>query len=138
MERQHVAADVVFIDPPYRMQDAYTKTLRALADSSLVWAMSVVIAEHEKKFDPGEEFGPLRRFRHLAQGSSRAELLSYGKRGGSASVRIVSNHRGPGGHRGVGANLCVLVVNSYMISSSLRRTMGCCISSRSFFTMFSP
>src|SRR5947209_92629 len=44
MERQHVAADVVFIDPPYRMQDSYVKTLRALADSSLVWAMSVVIA----------------------------------------------------------------------------------------------
>jgi 16S rRNA (guanine(966)-N(2))-methyltransferase RsmD len=70
MERQHVAADFVFIDPPYRMQDAYMKTLRALADSSLVWAMSVVVAEHEKRFDPGEEFGPLRRFRHLAQGSA--------------------------------------------------------------------
>src|SRR6266536_3574786 len=27
MERQRVAADVVFIDPPYRMQDAYMKTL---------------------------------------------------------------------------------------------------------------
>jgi len=37
MERQHVAADVVFLDPPYRMQDAYMKTLRALADSSLIW-----------------------------------------------------------------------------------------------------
>jgi 16S rRNA (guanine(966)-N(2))-methyltransferase RsmD len=70
MERQRVAADVVFIDPPYRMTDAYMKTLRALADSSLVWAMSVVIAEHEKKFDPGEEFGSLRRFRHLVQGSA--------------------------------------------------------------------
>ena len=45
MERQKVAADVVFIDPPYRLQDAYSNTLRALADSSLIWAMSVVIAE---------------------------------------------------------------------------------------------
>ena len=70
MERKHVAADVVFLDPPYRMTDAYAKTLRALADSSLVWAMSVVIAEHEKKFDPGDEFGHLRRFRHLVQGST--------------------------------------------------------------------
>ncbi|HEX4784285.1 MAG TPA: 16S rRNA (guanine(966)-N(2))-methyltransferase RsmD [Candidatus Sulfotelmatobacter sp.] len=70
MERKRVAADVVFIDPPYRMTEAYAKTLRALSDSSLVWAMSVVIAEHEKKFDPGEEFGHLRRFRHLAQGSA--------------------------------------------------------------------
>jgi 16S rRNA (guanine966-N2)-methyltransferase len=85
MERQHVAADVVFIDPPYRMQEAYMKTLRALADSSLVWAMSVVIAEHEKKFDPGEEYGPLRRFRKLAQGSA---ALSFYRLGGAGDVRV--------------------------------------------------
>ncbi len=85
MERQHVAADVVFIDPPYRLQDAYTKTLRALADSSLVWAMSVVIAEHEKKFDPGEEFGYLRRFRHLAQGSA---ALSFYRMGRGGDLRV--------------------------------------------------
>jgi len=70
MERQKVAADVVFMDPPYRMKNAYSETLRGLAESPLIWAMSVVIAEHEKKFDPGEEFGALRRFRHLAQGST--------------------------------------------------------------------
>jgi 16S rRNA (guanine966-N2)-methyltransferase len=85
MERQRVAADVVFIDPPYRLQDAYMKTLRALADSSLVWAMSVVIAEHEKKFDPGEEFGTLRRFRHLAQGSA---ALSFYRMGGTGDLRV--------------------------------------------------
>jgi 16S rRNA (guanine966-N2)-methyltransferase len=85
MERQHVAADVVFVDPPYRMQDAYIKTLRALADSSLVWAMSVVIAEHEKKFDPGEEFGHLRRFRHLAQGSA---ALSFYRMSSAGDLRI--------------------------------------------------
>jgi 16S rRNA (guanine(966)-N(2))-methyltransferase RsmD len=79
MERQHVAADVVFIDPPYRMQEAYTRTLRALADSSLVWAMSIVIAEHEKKFDPGDEFGHLRRFRHLAQGSAALSFYRMGR-----------------------------------------------------------
>ena len=70
MERQKVAADVVFLDPPYRMKGAYTETLRALAESSVIWAMSVVVAEHEKKYDPGEEFGALRRFRHLVQGDS--------------------------------------------------------------------
>ena len=85
MERQRVAADVVFIDPPYRMQDAYTKTLRALADSSLVWAMTVVIAEHEKKFDPGDEFGQLRRFRHLVQGSA---ALSFYRRASGADLRV--------------------------------------------------
>jgi 16S rRNA G966 N2-methylase RsmD len=85
MERQHVAADVVFIDPPYRMKDAYTNTLHALADSSLIWAMSVVIAEHEKRFDPGEEFGPLRRFRHLAQGSA---ALSFYRLGSGGDLRV--------------------------------------------------
>jgi 16S rRNA (guanine966-N2)-methyltransferase len=70
MARQKVAADVVFLDPPYRMKSAYTETLQALAESSVIWAMSVVVAEHEKKYDPGEEFGALRRFRHLVQGDS--------------------------------------------------------------------
>ena len=78
MERDRVAADVVFIDPPYRKKDAYTQTLGALAESSLVWAMSVVIAEHEKKFDPGQEFGPLRRFRRLVQGSTALSFYRLG------------------------------------------------------------
>ncbi|HYM79178.1 MAG TPA: 16S rRNA (guanine(966)-N(2))-methyltransferase RsmD [Candidatus Dormibacteraeota bacterium] len=85
MERQHIAADVVFIDPPYRMKDAYTNTLHALADSSLIWAISVIIAEHEKRFDPGEEFGPLRRFRHLAQGST---ALSFYRLGSGGDLRV--------------------------------------------------
>jgi 16S rRNA (guanine(966)-N(2))-methyltransferase RsmD len=85
MERQRVAADVVFVDPPYRLKDAYSDTLRALADSSLIWAMSVVIAEHDKKFDPGEEFGSLRRFRHLAQGST---ALSFYRLGNAGDKRV--------------------------------------------------
>jgi 16S rRNA (guanine966-N2)-methyltransferase len=70
MGREHVAADVVFIDPPYQMRDAYRETLWTLAESPVIWAMSMVIAEHEKKFDPGEEFGSLRRFRKLVQGGA--------------------------------------------------------------------
>jgi 16S rRNA (guanine966-N2)-methyltransferase len=87
MERQRVAADVVFMDPPYRMAAAYAETLRALGESSLIWAMSVVIAEHEKKFDPGEEFGSLRRFRHLVQGSA---ALSFYRLGSAGDVRAQS------------------------------------------------
>jgi 16S rRNA (guanine966-N2)-methyltransferase len=85
MERDKVVADVVFIDPPYRMRDAYRDTLRALGDSSLIWAMSVVIAEHEKRFDPGEEFGALRRFRHLAQGSA---ALSFYRLANAGDLRV--------------------------------------------------
>ena len=85
MERQRVAADIVFIDPPYRLRDAYNETLHELAESSLIWAMSVVIAEHEKKFDPGEEFGPLRRFRRLDQGDA---ALSFYRLAAVSDVRI--------------------------------------------------
>ena len=84
MERDRVTADVVFIDPPYRKTESYTQTLRALAESSLIWAMSVVIAEHEKKFDPGQEFGTLRRFRRLVQGST---ALSFYRLGIGGEVR---------------------------------------------------
>jgi 16S rRNA (guanine966-N2)-methyltransferase len=83
LEREHVAADVVFLDPPYRMRQAYEETLTALADSSLVWAMSLVIAEHEKKFDPGDEFGSLRRTRRLLQGNN---ALSFYRIGGQPDL----------------------------------------------------
>jgi 16S rRNA (guanine966-N2)-methyltransferase len=82
MERERVTADVVFLDPPYRLKPAYANTLRALAESSLVWPMSLVIAEHEKQFDPGEEFGALRRFRHLVQGSAALSFYRLAVAGG--------------------------------------------------------
>jgi 16S rRNA (guanine966-N2)-methyltransferase len=84
IEREHVAADIVFLDPPYQMRDAYGETLRTLEISSVVWAMSVVIAEHEKRFDPGDEFGELRRFRKLVQGDA---ALSFYRLGSGAMVR---------------------------------------------------
>ena len=78
LEKQGITADVVFIDPPYRMQDAYTRTLRALAESALLRVSAVVIAEHEKRFDPGEKFGSLRRFRLLQQGSAALSFYRLG------------------------------------------------------------
>ena len=83
LHREHVAADVVFLDPPYRLKHAYEETLTALADSSLVWAMTLVIAEHEKTFDPGDEFGALRRIRKLVQGNN---ALSFYRIGGQPDL----------------------------------------------------
>jgi len=65
-----VRADYVFLDPPYRLRDEYAKTLTALAESTLLRESSVVIAEHEKRFDPGDAFGPLARHRKLIQGDA--------------------------------------------------------------------
>lgn len=83
LRRERVAADVVFLDPPYRMRNAYERSLKALADSSLVWAMTLVVAEHEKKYDPGSDFGSLRRIRQLVQGDS---ALSFYRIGGQPDL----------------------------------------------------
>lgn len=78
LQREHFAADVVFLDPPYRLRHSYEETLTMLADSSLVWAMSLVVAEHEKKFDPGDAFGSLRRIRTLTQGNASLSFYRIG------------------------------------------------------------
>jgi 16S rRNA (guanine(966)-N(2))-methyltransferase RsmD len=80
LQREHVVGDVVFLDPPYRMRQAYEETLTALADSPLVWAMSLVIAEHDKKSDLINEFGSLRRIRRLAQGNAALSFYRIGGR----------------------------------------------------------
>ena len=70
LETRKITADVVFLDPPYRMDAAYKQPLEILAESSLLKPEGTAIAEHDKRFDPGEEFGMLRRFRKLEQGDS--------------------------------------------------------------------
>ncbi len=70
LETTGQVADFIFLDPPYSMKDEYTKTLAALSKSNLLPERNVVIAEHEKKFDPGGAFGELRRYRKLVQGDA--------------------------------------------------------------------
>jgi 16S rRNA (guanine(966)-N(2))-methyltransferase RsmD len=70
LEAAGSVVDYVFLDPPYALQDEYAKTLASLAQAKLVSETSVVIAEHEKRFDPGEAFGDLRRYRKLVQGDA--------------------------------------------------------------------
>lgn len=84
LEREHVAADVVFIDPPYRMNGAYRETLLALEQSPVISATPVIIAEHEKRFDPGEQFRSLQRFRKLVRGST---ALSFYRRSAADETR---------------------------------------------------
>jgi len=78
LEAMGAVADFVFLDPPYSMQEEYAKTLAALAESKLLRERSLVIAEHEKRFDPGEASGELRRYRKLVQGEA---ALSFYRRG---------------------------------------------------------
>jgi 16S rRNA (guanine966-N2)-methyltransferase len=76
-EAARIVADFVFLDPPYASEDQYAKTLSTLAQSKLVDEHSVVIAEHAKRFDPGESFGELQRYRKLVQGDA---ALSFYRR----------------------------------------------------------
>ncbi len=70
LESAGVVCDYCFLDPPYRMRGSYERTLDCLAQSRLLQPSSVVIAEHEKKFDPGERFAALLRYRRLDQGDA--------------------------------------------------------------------
>lgn len=69
--------DFVFLDPPYREEGAYLGVLRVLAESAALRPDGVVIAEHTKHFEPGEGFGPLRRYRSVRQGDA---VLSFYRR----------------------------------------------------------
>lgn len=82
LEAERASADFVFLDPPYRMREEYEKAVTTLAGSNLLRESSRVIAEHEKKFDPGEGFGKLRRYRKLEQGDA---ALSFYVMGNAAS-----------------------------------------------------
>jgi 16S rRNA G966 N2-methylase RsmD len=56
------------------MRGAYERTLEILGESRLVRPSSIVIAEHEKKYDPGEKFGALARYREIVQGEATLSL----------------------------------------------------------------
>lgn len=75
---QSLRPDFIFLDPPYALKDAYQQTLAMLANSSLS-EKALVIAEHEKKFDPGEHFGGLARVRRLDQGDTALSFYRIGQ-----------------------------------------------------------
>jgi 16S rRNA (guanine966-N2)-methyltransferase len=73
-----LAADFIFLDPPYRMHALYGQILEQLANSSITGPGTIVVAEHEKRFDPGDGPASLRRYRTLKQGD--AALSFYRQR----------------------------------------------------------
>ena len=73
-----VVADVIFLDPPYRLEKEYLQTLGALPDSGLLKAETIVVAEHQKRTDPGARFLSLHRYRLLEQGDA---ALSFYRKG---------------------------------------------------------
>jgi 16S rRNA (guanine966-N2)-methyltransferase len=62
--------DIVFMDPPYRLEREYTKTLELLG----VNPTELVIVQHDVRLKLGESYGELLRKRELRQGDN---VLSF-------------------------------------------------------------
>jgi 16S rRNA (guanine966-N2)-methyltransferase len=75
LETAGITSRVVFLDPPYAGKTLYQETLEALNRWSGLNAETIIVAEHDKKFDPGETAGALQRYRKLVQ--SDAALSFY-------------------------------------------------------------
>jgi 16S rRNA (guanine(966)-N(2))-methyltransferase RsmD len=70
LDSEAVVCDFCFLDPPYKSKDDYEETLGFLSQSQMLKPDSIVIAEHDKRFDPGDRFGALQRYRTLKQGDA--------------------------------------------------------------------
>ena len=66
---RQIKPNFIFLDPPYQLQQIYRDTLEFLGRSPIS-EHALVVAEHEKRFDPGTDFGRLHRFRKLEQGDA--------------------------------------------------------------------
>ena len=64
------ACDVCYFDPPWADHEAYEQVLGVLAAGRLLKPAGVVVAEHDKRFDPGTAAGALQRYRRLDQGDA--------------------------------------------------------------------
>ncbi len=74
LDSQAVACDFCFLDPPYQREELYEEALGFLSQSEMLRPTSVVVAEHDKHYDPGPSFGALQRYRELRQGDA---VLSF-------------------------------------------------------------
>jgi 16S rRNA (guanine966-N2)-methyltransferase len=76
-DKSGIRGDFVFLDPPYGMEAAHAQALTTLSNSTLLLPETILIVEHQKKFDPGEQVASLQRRRLLKQGDA---ALSFYRR----------------------------------------------------------
>jgi 16S rRNA (guanine966-N2)-methyltransferase len=74
LEAKSVTANFIFLDPPYMMEKVYVQVLQLLSQSPLLASDAVLIAEHDKRFEPGDRSAALQRYRKLEQGDA---VLSF-------------------------------------------------------------
>ena len=85
LDAKAAACDFCFLDPPYSATGSYADTLGFLSKSQIMGPAGIVIAEHEKHFDPGARIDTLERYRLLQQGDA---ALSFYRRGSSPLRKV--------------------------------------------------
>jgi 16S rRNA (guanine(966)-N(2))-methyltransferase RsmD len=69
-EREDMAFDIAFLDPPYERETLYAECLQAFGTRPLLKDRAVLVMEHSKHVELAESAGKLRRYRLLSQGDS--------------------------------------------------------------------
>lgn len=62
-----IVADIIFIDPPYRLEQEYEKTLTMVGESS---PPPLVVVQHAARLNLAENWGALHRTRVVKQGDN--------------------------------------------------------------------
>ena len=73
LAKKNTALDLIYVDPPYEDEEAYTQTLGFLGGHAALLAPdAMIIAEHatKSKFQPAERYGVLTRTRVYKQGDT--------------------------------------------------------------------
>ena len=70
LSARRVAADFIFLDPPYENEDDYVRVLEFLDASHLIAPSGLVIAEHRSSMELPERFDRLECSRILEQGDA--------------------------------------------------------------------
>jgi 16S rRNA (guanine(966)-N(2))-methyltransferase RsmD len=65
-------ADIVFLDPPYRLGEEYAEALRLLGEAPA----PLVMAQHDLRLELEDAYGRLRRYRVLRQGDNRVSFYA--------------------------------------------------------------
>jgi 16S rRNA (guanine966-N2)-methyltransferase len=81
LAEQPRAANLIFLDPPYRQFEEYARALGLLGGecAGLLAEGAVVIAEHEKRVDLDAAYGVLQRYRVLKQGDAALSFFKGGR-----------------------------------------------------------
>jgi 16S rRNA (guanine966-N2)-methyltransferase len=75
--KQGVELDIVFLDPPYSDANAYTTTLEFLANTPILSADAIIMAEHARRSPLPEISKRLHPYRSIEQGEAALTFFSH-------------------------------------------------------------